>query len=164
MSGPASGIEAKGAGRGGPARDYSWEPFELGNEAAVRHGAWSERRVAPLADQARTRLLDVAPWLASPAFAPAVEAWARAEARVALVDTYVAEQGPLDENGKPRPAIELLIRLERLALTLRQAVGLDPASRARIERDLAAGVHDLDLSDAIAEGRQLRTANDGGVA
>ena len=156
MSGaPASGV---------PARHYRWEPFAEGNAASVRHGAFSERRIAPLADRARSGLLDAAPWLASPAFAPAVEAWARAEARVALVDTYVAEQGPLDENGKPRPAIELLIRLERLAFTLRQAVGLDPASRARIERDLAAGVHDLNLSDAIAEGHQLRTANDGGVA
>jgi hypothetical protein len=155
--GPASGIPAKGEGRGGPARGYTWPPFEPGNVAAIRHGAFSERRIAPLADRARAGLLDAAPWLDSPAFSPAVDAWARVEARAALVGAYVDENGPLDDEGRPRAATELLVRLERLALALRQAVGLDPASRARIERDLAAGVRDLDLSDAIAEGRRFRT-------
>jgi len=31
------------------ARNYSWPPFEAGNAAAVQHGAYSPRRVDPLA-------------------------------------------------------------------------------------------------------------------
>lgn len=40
MTGPTEGT---------PARGYSWPPFTAGNEAAVRHGAYSESRLAPVA-------------------------------------------------------------------------------------------------------------------
>jgi hypothetical protein len=157
---PASGIPAKGAGHGGPRRDYAWPPFEAGNRAAEKHGAYSERRITPLAEQASSELVEAAPWLNAPAFASAVLAWSRVEAQVALVGAWLAETGPLDSDGKPRSAAEFLVRLERLAADLRGRLGLDPASRARIERDLAAGVRDLDLTSQLAEGRRLREAHE----
>jgi hypothetical protein len=150
--------EPRRKGHGGPARGYAWEPFERGNAAAETHGGYSERRVAPLAARARSELLSAAPWVASPAFEAAVAAWSRVEGQTRLVAAYVAEKGPLDQGGKPRPAVDLLVRLERLAADLRGRLGLDPSSRARIERDLAAGVRDLDLSDTLAEGRRVRLA------
>ena len=48
---------SKGAGYGGPARGYSWPPFEVGNEAAVRHGATSERHIRPIAARHKRRVL-----------------------------------------------------------------------------------------------------------
>jgi hypothetical protein len=155
VSGPA-----KGQGRGGKARGYSWPPFVEGNSAAEKHGAFSDRRVDPLAAIAAADLVDAAPWLAAPGFGPAVEAWSRTEARVALIDAYLARHGPLDDEGKPRPATELLVKFERLAADLRGRLGLDPASRARIERDLAAVVRDFDVVAATAEGRRLRIASE----
>ncbi|HEY5057495.1 MAG TPA: hypothetical protein VII51_00630 [Gaiellaceae bacterium] len=42
---------------GGPARRYSWPPFEPGNEAALTHGATSERHIRPLTANHRRRVL-----------------------------------------------------------------------------------------------------------
>ena len=36
-----------------PARRYSWEPFKPGNEANLRHGTRSERRLAPVREVSR---------------------------------------------------------------------------------------------------------------
>jgi hypothetical protein len=54
-----SDIERRGdgTGHGGPARGYSWPPFEPGNTASLKHGLSSERRIAPLARNHRRRLL-----------------------------------------------------------------------------------------------------------
>src|SRR5712691_4841378 len=38
-------------GRGGPARGYTWPPFEQGNEAAVTHSAYALLRLRPRADE-----------------------------------------------------------------------------------------------------------------
>src|SRR5207249_6578202 len=76
--------EPRRPGQGGPRRGYTWPPFEPGNTAAVRHGAHSERLVAPLAEQVRADLLAAAPWLESAAFESAVAAWSRVEAQVGL--------------------------------------------------------------------------------
>jgi hypothetical protein len=39
-----------------PPRGYSWPPFEPGNVAAVRHGTFSSRRVAQVAQTLRPTL------------------------------------------------------------------------------------------------------------
>jgi hypothetical protein len=93
-----------------------------------------------------------------------VGAWSRVEAQLALVARWITENGPLNQDGLPQPAAELLLRLERLAADLRGRLGLDPASRARIERDLAAGARDLDLSNQLADGRSIRAKHESGGA
>lgn len=149
---------SQGPGVGGPARRYSREPFKPGNLAAVRHGARSPRLVEPLAAEAIELLTSSAPWLASSTFEASLAAWGRTEAKIALVSTYLDEVGVLDDDGQPRPAVELVVRLERLAADLRGRLGLDPSSAARIARDLSTSVRDEGLATLVDEGRRLRLA------
>lgn len=98
------------------------------NSAALRHGAWSPRKVDPLAEELVQMALVGAAYLGDPSYAAALYAWARAEARVQLLAEYLDEHGPLDEHGSPRPALDALVRCERLAGEQRVRLGLDPLS------------------------------------
>lgn len=117
-----------------PARGYTWPPFEAGNVAALKHGAHSERKVAPLAAAITAELVAIAPWSTEPAFAPTLAALARVEAQVLKVEEFIDEHGPLDDAGVPRPAMALLSDLERRADRLRQQFGLSPTSWAALRR------------------------------
>jgi len=125
-----------------PARHYSWPPFELGHALSMRHGAYSPRRVDPLATELLEKVAASLDYLAAdPSFRPALWAWARAEARVQLLSEYLDEHGSLAEDGAPRAALDALRQFERLAADGRASLGLDPLSRARLGRDMtAAGV------------------------
>lgn len=131
------------SGNGGPARGYAWEPFQPGHTLSTRHGAYSPRRVDPLAAQLVDAVTEAATYLDDACYAPALWAWARAEARVQLLTEWIDEHGLLDEDGKPRGAADLLIRCERLAAEGRARLGLDPLSRARLGRDVTAAQVDL---------------------
>lgn len=144
---------------GEPARGYSRPPFQPGNTAAVRHGAHSPGHVEQRANQLQSAATEILPWLKHPEHAAAVSAWSRAEARCLLVDEYLQEHGLLDDAGRVRPAAELVIKLERIASEARSRLGLDPTSRARLERDLSAGARDrIDVAKELAQGRELRLA------
>ena len=146
----------------GPARGYSWETFERGNLAALKHGAYSPRRVEPLARELVEAVLPSVSYLDDPSYAASVWAWARAEARVQLLDEHLSEHGFLDERGNLRPAVDGLLRSERIAAEMRARLGLDPRSRAKLERDLSASARDrVDLASELAEGRRLRLAAEG---
>ena len=108
------------------------KPYWPGNTESLRHGADSERRVRPLADRLAAEVTDAAPWLSRPTFAAAVAAWARAEARARLVTDWLEEHGQLDAKGVPRPAATYALRLEASAAARRAALGLDPASFAKL--------------------------------
>jgi hypothetical protein len=128
---------------GEPARGYSWEPFRPGNTVALRHGAWSPRKVEPLAAEYVETVAGSANWLRD-CDAPAVWAWARTEARVQLLSEWLADRGgDLDDEGTVRPAAALLDRLEARAESLRARLGFDPLSRARLGRDTLASELDL---------------------
>jgi hypothetical protein len=67
---------------GGPARGYSWPPFEPGNAVSVRHGAYATLQLNP-------RAQEIAGWLGEqmgdafdPKFSAAIETAALAFARV----------------------------------------------------------------------------------
>jgi hypothetical protein len=111
---------ANGAGHGGPARGYSWEPFQSGNEIATMHGATSERRIRPLARNHRRRVLRQIGLRASeldPAAKAYLEHYARLTAKVVLIDRYLDEVGVLDTDGNPRACMTLYVRLHRAALS-----------------------------------------------
>jgi terminase small subunit-like protein len=130
--------------------------FAAGNTVAVRHGAYSPRRVDPLAAEVVEQALADVDWL-QPCDRPAVWAWARSEARVQLLGEWLAEQGgDVDDDGSVRPAAELLNRLEARAESLRSKLGLDPLSRARLGRDVAATR--VDLEALRAEGQAMLDA------
>lgn len=117
---------------GSPARGYSWPSFTAGNQAAEKHGAYSDRAVTPIADRLAAELLDQVTWVRRDAFAPAVAAWSRAEAMVQQVVAWLDERGLLDEDGEPRSATNLLLRLEATAANRRSELGLTPQSFARL--------------------------------
>ncbi len=110
---------------------------------AQKHGAFSERVVDPVARELVGVVLAQVSYLGDPSYEPAVWAWGRAEARVLVLSRWLDENGTLDENGVPRPALAALKDFERLALTARSRLGLDPLSRAQLGRDVAAQQVDL---------------------
>lgn len=134
-----------------PAGWWRWAPFEPGNQAALRHGAWSPRLVDPVAAEIVERMRADATepgspvaYLADPTYAASVAAWARVEARIQLLTEYLSGAGgDLDAEGAVRPAADLLTRLEGQAEKARARLGLDPLSRARLGRDVTASQMDL---------------------
>jgi hypothetical protein len=117
-------------------------PFEPGNEAALRHGARSERRLLPRA-AAILEALRAEPAVpeylrTDPTFGPALSAGARAEAAAQLVAEYLSDVDVDTLVGDQAKTLELLRRLEAAALTHRRQLGLDPSSRGRLSRDLTA--------------------------
>ena len=139
MSDPSS--PDHGGGEWRPPRDYSWAPFEPGNEAALTHGASSPRHVAPLAALIAQELVEVVPWVTSPAFAAELQAWAWAEAEVRLLRAWLDEHGILSDpdpaEALPRPALAALHRAETRAAKARTRLGLNPVAWARLLVDFS---------------------------
>jgi len=137
----------------GPARGYKWADATHGNTLALRHGAYSPRRVDPLAAELVEQVTGYIDWLRE-SDTPALWAWARVEARIQLVSEYLIDQGgDIDGDGTVRPAADLLMRLESKAESMRSRLGLDPLSRARLGRDVAASQVDLARLWATEEAR-----------
>lgn len=144
-----------------PAGWDTWDrrhpPFAEGNTmATVVHGAYSPRRVDPLAADIREQTL-AAPELAylrSPRWSAAVWAWVRTEARIQLVTEFLTElagEGQLGDLEDPRvaAAYRLLDRLEASGVQQRGRLGLDPLSASKIGRDQAAA--SVDIAQLMAE-------------
>lgn len=146
-----------------PGNEWAAQP---GNTIALRHGAYSPRRVDPLAAEIAERLLadESAPWLAQVSNRLAVWALARAEARVQLLDEWVGGMDIVDasksDRGQTSP-LELLRRFEATAASMRANLGLDPIHRARLGRDTAATQVDLSTLLARETERIEREASDG---
>ena len=156
------------------------------------HGARSERKVGPLAVQLARDLLtdpDVPPHIREPMFAASVQAWARAEAVVRLLWQWLEDRDVMagltsattvtedeeQKGGKTRrksltrsvaSVIDTLRKYEVHAANLRSKLGLDPASAARVGRDLALARHmnagATPLDDALAEMQRNRELAAGG--
>jgi hypothetical protein len=94
-----------------------------GNQAAVKHGATSPIQSAPVARAQRRRFLRQTGLRASDLEGiglALLDNWARAQAKVDLLDRYFARCGFLDETGEPVPATRLYftaLNSARLALT-----------------------------------------------
>ncbi|MBA8964752.1 hypothetical protein JOJ86_006030 [Rhodococcus percolatus] len=132
-----------------PARGYSWPQATAGNTIAQQHGAYSPRKVDPLAEEFISNALAQPDldFLKAASYRPALWAWARAEAKVQLVEEYLSGLttdgvGDLDSK-RILAAHALLDRSETRADKLRSKLGLDPLSRARLKRDTAATHVDL---------------------
>ena len=151
-----------------PEFDGQRPPFRPGHEQSLVHGAHSERHVGPLAAQIAAELLadpDTPAHLHESLFASSLIAWARAEAICQLLWRYLEGQDDIaaamtevttgieTEEATNRKTtrktagkrvasvLDTLRRYETLAGNLRGRLGLDPASAARIGRDLAQRRH-----------------------
>lgn len=150
-------------------------PFAPGHEQAMVHGAYSERKVGPLAAEIEADARAAEGWpeyLEAALFGPAVKAWARAEAVVSLLWAWLAEQDITsaladtvtedseEQHSKSRSTRRMVSRrtasvletwrkAEAAARTHRQSLGLDPGSQARIGRDLTASRYMSGLSSPL---------------
>lgn len=146
-----------------PPRGYSWEPFQPGHTLSLHHGAYSPRKVDPLAAELAGQVVALAEqegssttYLTEPSYRASVWAWARAEAKVQLLTEWLMDRTDLDDEGEVRPAAELLEKVERRAESLRARLGLEPLSRARLGRDVAAGSVDVArLMAALAKAQEV---------
>ena len=172
-------------------------PFERGNLVGLRHGAFSQRLLAPLAEaiaQEQLERQDCPLWLKDPSYSRALMAWARAEAELVRLyarqdelEHLAGDEDPVDaaltdvtetEETENRPAMGSLTRVsvmrqreslakaihrsETRARSLRADLGLTPASRARLGRDITnTGRLDLALYYAsLAEEQEQERAAD----
>jgi hypothetical protein len=138
-------------------------PFQEGNTAALRHGAYGD--VDSVAQQLATELLADRPDLER--FPEAVRAWARAETRCLVLEQWFLKRGLIGADGKATASERLLASTERLAMSLREKLGLDPRSEAELanaQADAARNVVDLDAlrargRAALARRRELDAAD-----
>jgi hypothetical protein len=137
--------------------------FDSGNGAALRHGCYSPKALAPRAAEIEEQVYASAAWL-GPSDTIAVSLLARTVARVELADAAIHQ---VDERaGSPltpyvtekREALDRLRRDMRswinLATKLAAELGLTAASRARLGLDVAR-TRDT-LADLTAKGREIR--------
>ena len=139
----------------------SWQrpPFEPGHTLSMQHGAYSRRRVDPLAVAYADSIIAADPELGTPRWAGAVWALARSEAQVELLGSYLALAGErsgdsVGDLADPRvlAAYSLLHKAETRAHALRGRLGLDPLSAARLGRDRASASLDMAaLMKALAD-------------
>jgi hypothetical protein len=132
------------------------QPYEAGNLAALKHGAWSARKVEPIArafiDAVLERRADLV------AHPEAVFAWAQSEARALMLGEYVADVG-VGSDAALR-VLRYEAQFQKLASELRGRLGLDPKSEAELVTAQATAAHEVVDLDAIrARGRAaLRAA------
>lgn len=124
-------------------------PFQPGHELSpTTHGAYSPRKFEPLAQEILDALLaddSVPSWVKAPAHRLELLALCRSEAKVQLIEEWLAEQAtekhPMGDLGDERvqAAYLQLHRANTRAASSRSRMGLTPASRTRMGKNVAQG-------------------------
>jgi glutathione S-transferase len=119
------------AASGLPARGYSWPPFEKGNDAALRHGAYALLKLTPRAEELAAALRELVPAYA-PSLEPGLQAAGMVGAQCEAAGLALAEASPGDR-----------LRLEqdfrawlRLWLRYLESFGMTSLSQARLGLEL----------------------------
>jgi hypothetical protein len=141
--------DSSGPGRGGPARGYSWPPFQPGNKVRLRHGARDPALVEPRARELVPSILEANPHLDAGRDGAAVYRYAVALARIERVYRWLSEQpDPVfaDERaGAVHAVYERLERWERQAERAEQQLAIGPLVRTKL------GLTRLAAYDVLAE-------------
>ena len=136
-----------------PAFEGQRPPFPPGHTLTLKHGAFSPRRIQPVAEQLIAELLDDAEanYLRKPIWRRTVHAWARAEARVLLLTAWLEDRGDagIDSDGEVTSVLRVLKDWESRAEKARTRLGLDPLSAARLGRERTAAA--LDTAQLMAQ-------------
>ncbi len=139
---------------GEEARGYSWAPFAPGHELSMKSGAYSARKVDPIAVELSVGIVELRPDLAAPEFMFAVHAWARAEARCILLADWLVDRVMVADDGEPLPMLISVARFEKQAADLRARLGLDPRAKAELDRQRVEATRSaVDLDAVRAAGR-----------
>lgn len=139
----------------------SWgksEPFEKGNQAAVKHGARSVQVVSAKAQEILEQLMAEYPFVTE-LHGEAVERYCRTEARGQLLSNHIMQV--VKEEGVEAVAPYLwteATRADGVSQKLAQDLGLDPAGLARLAKDFGWAKHlaGESLSALRQQGQQLR--------
>ncbi|HEX5527223.1 MAG TPA: hypothetical protein VFX44_08530 [Solirubrobacterales bacterium] len=127
-------------------------PAPAGNTRAVKHGAESDRLIAPLADRLVPDVLDANPHLDPLRDGAAIVRYARLVARIEHVWAWLDEQpDPVFDDrdaGTTHPVFGRLERWERQAGMMERALAIAPLTRAHLGLAYAAAA---DLSTAMSE-------------
>lgn len=127
---------AKGVGHGGPARDYTWPPFEPGNEVAVTHGAYSPEIIGERARELTPHVLEANRHLDPGRDGPAIFRYCELLARIERVYAWLSQQDdPIfrdSAKGKTHGIFERLERWERAAGATEDRLGISPVARSRL--------------------------------
>ena len=128
--------------------------FSNGNVAHLSHGAYSDRRVNPVARELVEGLIVERPDLGD--HLAAVWSWARIESKCVLLEAWLDEHGFIDGDGKPTAPAQLVTRYEKLAMALRSRLGLDPLSQAQLQNSRAqVTLSTYDIEELRARGREV---------
>jgi hypothetical protein len=167
--------QAEPRAREQPGWDRRHPDFEPGNMIAVQHGINSPRLMEPVAEAIKREILadrELPGYLRQPQFRYALDAYCWAEARCVRIRAYleqlefgasIEERTETDEDesrwegGASRKSVsrriesahELARKYETLASNQRSKLGLDPASAAKLGRNLAAAK--LDIAQVMAQ-------------
>lgn len=120
-------------------------PFGPGNELSIRSGAYSPRKLEPVAAKLVEEVLsdDATSYLDQAAYAPVLRLWATAQGRAELFGTWLFEQ-PIEDQitpprgGSTKSPLDIWLGMVRTATGLADRLGLTPLSRARLGRDVSA--------------------------
>lgn len=136
------------------------DPFPPGNQVATKSGVRSPRIFLRLARELVDDLLARRPDLRG--YPDAVEAWAQAEAQVALHRRWLALHGSFDTNSQPRDsALRWLNIFEKRAEAARAVLGLDPISEAKLAKERAsASLLATDLRGLAEQGAMVLEQRD----
>lgn len=140
-------------------------PFEPGNEAAVKHGARSPRKVEEMARQIlNSEIYTRYPHLQD--FPEAVGSLARIEAVARLLFADIAKGAYTPDGVFKASQIARFISAENTNAKLRASLGMSPASEAEVMRDRAAAASTtVDVvAELVRQGRATRSQQPAGRA
>lgn len=133
-----------------PAFEGQRPPFQRANTLAVTHGAYSPRITRPEAEALVSSVLERAAqpssstsYLLEPSYRPGLWRWATALVRMERLDAAIVGHGDCAGCKKCGRWHEDWRRYASIVATSEQRLGLDPLSRARLGRDVAAAQVDL---------------------
>lgn len=123
-----------------------------GNVSALRHGAFSERQIRPVAARHRRnvlRQLQLHVRDLDPIGKGYLDSYIRLRAKLEAIDLYVDEHGLIREDGEPQPVLRLYVSLQNSARLALQRLEQHLGSRVELDGPLAI---------IESEGRRLRLA------
>jgi hypothetical protein len=135
-------------------------PAAPDNLLALKHGAYSEQKIAERAATVHEHLLEVAPWCDQAHYMPSVMRYTQATAREQLAHEALMDGAKLS----PR-LLEAVTSAARLAWMMADQLGLTPAGHAKL-KILAAGGEQAEatVADLMAAGRASRLAAEARMA